>query len=265
MVKILLVEDNETITRDLKYSLEQEKFEVDTAENIVMAKAKIKKQKYNLYLLDIALPDGDGYEIYQYVKSIEDTPVIFLTAKDEELDVVQGLDMGADDYVIKPFRIRELISRIKIVLRRYYHEESEENQIKCGNIIIDDNKAEVYQEKQEFIHEISRQVEWINWLVISLLKLSKLESGTAIFRKEKIDVKKLVDNVVRNFAIPLDIKQQKINISDNKNDVFIVGDYNWQLEALTNIVKNCIEHTPENKNIYGATFEIKYTNDMTDF
>lgn len=104
--------------------------------------------------------------------------------------------------------------------------------------------------RQEFIHEISRQVDWINWLVISLLKLSKLESGTAIFKAEKIDVKKLIDNVIKNLAIPLDIKQQKINVSENKKDIYFIGDYNWQLEALTNIVKNCIEHTPENKNIY---------------
>ena len=83
-----------------------------------------------LYLLDITLPDGDGYEICQYVKKQKDVPVIFLTAKDEELNVVQGLDMGADDYIIKPFRNRELISRIKSVLRRYYHDEINENQIK---------------------------------------------------------------------------------------------------------------------------------------
>ena len=104
--------------------------------------------------------------------------------------------------------------------------------------------------RQEFIHEISRQVDWINWLVISLLKLSKLESGTAIFKAEKIDVKKLIDNVIKNLAIPLDIKQQKINVSENKKDIYFIGHYNWQLEALTNIVKNCIEHTPENQNIY---------------
>lgn len=104
--------------------------------------------------------------------------------------------------------------------------------------------------KQEFIHEISRQVEWINWLVISLLKLSKLESGTAIFKSEKINVKDLIKNVIKNLAIPLDIKQQKIIVGTSVKDIYFCGDYNWQLEALTNIVKNCIEHTPENKNIY---------------
>ena len=119
MKKILLVEDNETITMGLKYSLEQEKFEVYTAKNVVTAKSKIKKQDFDLYLLDIALPDGEGYEICKYVKEKGNYPVIFLTAKDEETDVVQGLDMGADDYVIKPFRTRELISRINSVLRRY--------------------------------------------------------------------------------------------------------------------------------------------------
>ena len=116
MKKILLVEDNETITMGLKYSLEQEKFYVETAKNIVMAKAKINKEEFDLYLLDIALPDGEGYEICKYVKEKGDNPVIFLTAKDEETDIVQGLDMGADDYVVKPFRTRELISRINSVL-----------------------------------------------------------------------------------------------------------------------------------------------------
>ena len=134
---ILLVEDNETITMGLKYSLEQENFQVDVAPNIVTALAKIEKQEYELFLLDIALPDGEGYEICKYIKEKGNYPVIFLTAKDEETDVVQGLDMGADDYVIKPFRTRELISRIKSVLRRYQKETKHENQIKHKNILID--------------------------------------------------------------------------------------------------------------------------------
>lgn len=102
--------------------------------------------------------------------------------------------------------------------------------------------------RQTFIYEISRQVEWIKWLVISLLKLAKLDSNTAVFVKKDIEVKQLIDDVIKNLTIPLDIKEQHI-IVEGKDSKFI-GDYNWQLEALTNIVKNCIEHTPENKNIY---------------
>lgn len=151
MAKILLVEDNETIVMGLKYSLEQEQFEVDTAKNIVTAKSKIKKQEYDLYLLDIALPDGEGYEICKVIKESQNAPVIFLTAKDEETDVVQGLDMGADDYVVKPFRTRELISRINSVLRRYQKNINAENQIKCQNILIDNNTAKVYKNGKEVI------------------------------------------------------------------------------------------------------------------
>lgn len=151
MRKILLVEDNDTIIMGLKYSLEQENFEVDTAKNIVTAKSKIKKQEYDLYLLDIALPDGEGYEICKTIKEKENSPVIFLTAKDEETDIVQGLDMGADDYVVKPFRTRELISRINSVLRRYQKNTSCENQIKCQNILIDNNTAKVYKNEKEVI------------------------------------------------------------------------------------------------------------------
>lgn len=103
--------------------------------------------------------------------------------------------------------------------------------------------------RQEFIYEISRQINWINWLVISLLKLSKLDSNTAVFVQKEIKVEDLINNVVKNLAIPIDIKQQNV-IVNGSSDVMFVGDYNWQLEALTNIVKNCIEHTAENKNIY---------------
>ena len=151
MREILLVEDNEIIVKGLKYLLEQEKFDIKIAKNIVEAKTMIKKQKFDLYLLDITLPDGDGYEICQYVKKQKDVPVIFLTAKDEELNVVQCLDMGADDYIILPFRNRELISRIKSVLRRYYHDEINENQIKCRDVIIDSNKAVVYKAGKEIV------------------------------------------------------------------------------------------------------------------
>jgi len=102
--------------------------------------------------------------------------------------------------------------------------------------------------KQKFIHEINRQINWINWLVISLLKLSKLDSNTVNFIQKDIKVDELIQNVIKNLSIPIDIKQQNIIIEGT--DANFLGDYNWQLEAITNIVKNCIEHTPENKNIY---------------
>lgn len=212
MVKILLIEDNEIITKGLKYSLEQENFEIETAENIVTAKTKIKKQRYDLYLLDIGLPDGNGYEICNYIKSKEDVPVIFLTAKDEESDVVQGFDMGADDYVIKPFRTRELISRIKSVLRRYYHEENKENQIKCGNITIDDNKAEVYQNGEKIIFTS------LEYKILYLLMSNK---NILVTREQILDkIWDVAGNFVNDNTLTVYIKRIR-NKLDDKEGKFI--------------------------------------------
>ena len=136
MKKILLVEDNETIIMGLKYSLEQENFNVEVSKTVIDAKKTIENKYFDLVLLDISLPDGNGFEICEYIKQNNDMPVIFLTARDEETNVVMGLDLGADDYIIKPFRIRELISRINSVLRRYGKQENKNNLLEYKNIKI---------------------------------------------------------------------------------------------------------------------------------
>lgn len=117
-MKILLVEDNESIILGLEYLLGKEGYSVETARSIREADRAVGKESPDLILLDISLPDGNGFEFCQRVKKDSDISVIFLTAREEEADVVKGLDLGADDYVIKPFRNRELVSRIKNVLRR---------------------------------------------------------------------------------------------------------------------------------------------------
>lgn len=103
--------------------------------------------------------------------------------------------------------------------------------------------------KEQFIHEIRRQIEWINWLVISLLKLSRLDANVEIFQQEEIKIEELIQNTIQNLAIPIEIKNQEIIVQGDKN-AKIIGDYKWQLEAITNVVKNAIEHTPENKKIW---------------
>lgn len=103
--------------------------------------------------------------------------------------------------------------------------------------------------KEQFIHEIRRQIEWISWLVISLLKLSRLDANVEIFQQEEIKIEELIQNTIQNLAIPIEIKNQEIIVQGDKN-AKIIGDYKWQLEAITNVVKNAIEHTPENKKIW---------------
>ncbi len=143
MFTILLVEDSETIIMGLKYALEQEKFKVKVAKNIKQAR---NEKEYDLILLDITLPDGNGFDLFKEIKEDTNVPVIFLTARDEEFNIVKGLDLGAEDYVVKPFKVRELISRIKVVLRRY--NKIPQNFIECNGIIIDTENREVkYNEK----------------------------------------------------------------------------------------------------------------------
>ena len=151
MKKILLVEDNEIIVMGLKYTLEQEEFQVIVAKNGLESKEKLIQGDIDLILLDVSLPDENGFTICKEVKSKYDIPVIFLTAKDEETSVVLGLDLGADDYIIKPFRTRELVSRINSVLRRYGKKEEDTNIIKYKNIKIDKGAAKVYKDNQEII------------------------------------------------------------------------------------------------------------------
>ncbi|MBQ8934669.1 MAG: response regulator transcription factor [Lachnospiraceae bacterium] len=117
-MRVLLVEDDEAITMGLSYSLEKEGYEVVTAKNATEARSVWTTGKYDICVLDINLPDGSGYDICRYIKQSEDEPVIFLTAVDAEVNVVMGLEMGADDYICKPFRVGELMARIKSVLRR---------------------------------------------------------------------------------------------------------------------------------------------------
>lgn len=151
MKKILLVEDNETIIMGLSYSLEQEGFEVVSSKTKKDTERILENTEINLVLLDVTLPDGNGFDICKFIKQNLDIPVIFLTAQDEETSVVIGLDLGADDYVIKPFRTRELISRINSVLRRYDKNIEKTNIVQYKNIRIDTNKAKVYKNDEEIV------------------------------------------------------------------------------------------------------------------
>lgn len=117
-LNLLLVEDSPMIIRGLQYTLEQAGYEVTVCMSAHMAEDRLDRMHFDVAILDVNLPDGSGFDLCKRLKSETDTPVIFLTARDEENDVVQGFDLGADEYILKPFRNRELISRIETVLRR---------------------------------------------------------------------------------------------------------------------------------------------------
>lgn len=145
-MKIMMVEDNEAIIMGLEYLLSQEGYHVDTARTISQAENLLERKEYDLVLLDIGLPDGDGFRLCSRIREKYRIPVIFLTAREEETDVVRGLDLGAEDYVIKPFRNRELVSRIKAVLRR----NGKGNSIlRCGDIVLNTETGKVKRDGTE--------------------------------------------------------------------------------------------------------------------
>ncbi|WP_291561733.1 MULTISPECIES: response regulator transcription factor [unclassified Clostridium] len=138
MVKILLVEDDATLAMGMEYTLKNEGFDVTVASTLKEARESIENYNIDLVLLDLMLPDGSGYELCRELRKKSNTPIIFLTASDEEANVVMGLDMGGDDYISKPVRIGELISRIKAVLRRYEKNSSyRSNKLHSGDITIE--------------------------------------------------------------------------------------------------------------------------------
>lgn len=147
-MKLLIIEDDETILEGLNFCLTKEGYDVIAVSSGIEALKTIAKEKINLILLDINLPDINGIELYQKIKGDKDIPTIFLTANDLEPTIVQALDMGADDYITKPFKTRELISRINSVLRRSYKNEYS-NIINIKNISLNLNEACVYKNNEK--------------------------------------------------------------------------------------------------------------------
>lgn len=150
VMKVLFVEDDEAIALGLVYSLEKEGYEVLHCINKTQALEHLMKEEFGLLLLDVTLPDGNGYEICKFAKQRQDVPVIFLTALDDEVNVVMGLELGGDDYVTKPFRIKELLSRIKSVVRRYQSGQKE-TVVTVGHIQIHLRVGKVYKDGKEVL------------------------------------------------------------------------------------------------------------------
>lgn len=149
-MNIFVLEDDEAIGIGLDYSLKNEGYNVTLAKTVKQAKEIINSNTFSLYILDLTLPDGNGYEVCSLIKSKGDLPVIFLTAFDDEINVVTGFELGADDYIAKPFRVRELMARIKSVMRRY-NKDDNDGIYTIGNVMINTNEAKVYKNGEDII------------------------------------------------------------------------------------------------------------------
>ncbi len=166
MTKILIVEDEPSMRLGLKDNLEFEGYEVDFAEDGTIGLEKIKENKYNLILLDVMLPNLSGFDVCKTArKEGIKTPIILLTAKGEEIDKVLGLELGADDYVTKPFSLRELIARIKAVLRRSDDIKSEnfDEEITLGKLKINFVNYTAFENNNE-VQMSHKEYEVLNYL-----------------------------------------------------------------------------------------------------
>lgn len=146
MNTVLVVDDEQAIADIIKFNLEREGYEVLTAKDGRDALNTLEESSVNLVLLDVMMPEMDGFTCLKEIRKDSKVPVIMLTAKEEEVDKVLGLELGADDYVVKPFSMRELIARVKANLRRreFENEENREAEsITAGDLLIDLNKYEV--------------------------------------------------------------------------------------------------------------------------
>ena len=205
-MKILLVEDNEILAKGLIYSLEQKKYQVIHTLNVENTLKILKTEKIDLAILDVSLPDGNGFDLYRNNIKEKNISSIFLTAKDEEDNIVKGLELGAEDYITKPFSIKELMARInRIILRN-----KKNTIIQVQNIKFDMDKMVVYRDNEN--------VELTN-LELKILKLLFLNLNKVVKRSEIIDkIWEWTGNDVNDNTVTVYLKRIREKI---KTDIII--------------------------------------------
>lgn len=210
MKNILIVEDNQNIADGIKYAIEKEQYSVKICKTMRTTKEYINNYNYDLILLDIVLPDGNGLELYKYIKSKSNVPIIFVTAKDTEDDIVKGLELGANDYVIKPFRMRELIARIKGILKR--NEISSNQQI--GNI--------KFNEQDNIIYKNDERI-YLTALEYKLMSILIENRGRLVTREYLLSrIWDISANFVNDNTLTVYMKRLREKIEDNPNKPEII-------------------------------------------
>lgn len=210
-MRILLVEDDRTIVEGIVYLLGLEGFETVACYDALSAEAALRSGRIDLAILDLALPDGSGYDVCKSVKLAGDIPVIFLTACDEEVNIVMGLDMGADDYITKPFRSRELISRIKSVLRRYGNSG---DTIEIGNLRIDMRKSCVYRDGEEI------QLTALEYRILAMLAVN---CGQVLTRSAILDgIWDVAGDFVNDNTLTVYIKRLRDKLENNPQEPALI-------------------------------------------
>lgn len=144
-MKILIIEDDLSLINGLSFAIKKQGYELDVARTVLETDAVFANGKYDLVILDVSLPDGSGFDICKKIRKISKVPIIFLTAADEETDIIMGLDIGGDDYITKPFKLAVLMSRINAILRRSNNFNQADTELNSNGITVKLLKSEVYK------------------------------------------------------------------------------------------------------------------------
>ena len=145
MKHIFFVEDDLSLISGLSFAIKKQGYEVDIVRTVAEAQNVWQEGKYDLVILDVSLPDGNGYDLCCEIRKTSKIPIIFLTAADEETDIIMGLDIGGDDYITKPFKLAVLLSRINALLRRSENFNQKETELSSNGIRVDLLRSEVYK------------------------------------------------------------------------------------------------------------------------
>lgn len=210
MSKILLLEDDLSLIQGLTFAFKKENYDLDIARTICEADQLWADGKYDLLILDVSLPDGSGFEICKKVRQTSKVPIIFLTASDEEISIIMGLDMGGDDYITKPFKLGVLMSRINALLRRVKNFGGEETELCSNGIKVLLLKGQVYQ-KGNLLDLTAGEYK--------LLCLFMQNPGV-VLSKDRI-LEKLWDsdnNYVDDNTLTVYVRRLRMKIEDNPSD-----------------------------------------------
>ena len=202
-MQILLVEDDLDIRKALVYMLEKEKYKVFTASTKKQATSFLESMAFDLVILDVYLPDGNGFDLYEQIIHKKRMPTLFLTAKDEEDAIVKGLDLGAEDYMTKPFSSRELLARIKRIIAR----TKKNNKIQVKDITFDLDKMVVY--KNNIVINLTS-------LELQILYLLFTNLNKVVTRNHIIDkIWDLTGNDVNDNTVTVYVKKKKKKLDTN--------------------------------------------------
>lgn len=213
MKRIFFVEDDLSLINGLTFAVRKQGYEIDVARTSLEAKRLWADGKYDLVILDVSLPDGSGFDICTKIRQTSKVPIMFLTAADEETDIIMGLDIGADDYITKPFKLAVFLSRINALLRRSDNFSRTDQELSSNGIMQSEAGANDSAAIKEFTDLSEQELDRIETLVQNLLKITKFDAGSVVMEKRTENIFEMMEDVKKHFAFRAEQEGKEIVLS----------------------------------------------------